>query len=245
MPHPTVRLELALERLTCLSLPSDRKRDPYLWVIFFKADGSTMRVAKDLTLKGEPVLHFSEGSHGNLGKKDVGVGEELTIPPSVGTWCTELKPAYAEPFEQNVTGAIGMVCALMEENNITDKGAEAGHQRLNIELANALREVLSEFHPRHVDLDDPMASLQEFFKVRFEARAKALPMTIAKAIMGKQNIFENVWSLVKRDDLIGFHFALFTHYDLAKMKNRALAIDHTIKHEKYGEWQLEGALRLV
>ena len=77
--------------------------EPYLWTIFFKIDGETIKHAPNsLVLTGDAVFHFGPGSHGNLGTKSVNAGQTVQIPAAIGEWHIQLQPIVltktAPPF---------------------------------------------------------------------------------------------------------------------------------------------------
>ena len=66
--------------------------EPYLWTIFFKIDGETIKQAPGLpVLTGNAVFQFGPGSHGNLGTRSVDPGETVQIPAAIGEWHTQLQ----------------------------------------------------------------------------------------------------------------------------------------------------------
>ena len=55
--------------------------EPYLWTIFFKIDGETIKhTPNTLTLTGDAVFHFGPGSHGNLGTESVNAATPCRFP---------------------------------------------------------------------------------------------------------------------------------------------------------------------
>jgi len=71
--------------------------EPYLWTVFFKIDGDTVIVGDDTFLQGECTIMASDGSHGNLGDRDVDAGDTLVVPRSIGECRTTLR-AETQPL---------------------------------------------------------------------------------------------------------------------------------------------------
>src|SRR5262249_45587291 len=122
--------------------------EPYLWTVFFKIDGDTMMLNDSLRLVGTPVVVGTPGSHGNLGTNDVNEGDNVAIPEAIGYWQSLLKPIpVAESIKplvgDDLPGVIGVVTVLMEQDNVSDEGAEAGHQALNAGVLNALEQIVA------------------------------------------------------------------------------------------------------
>lgn len=108
--------------------------EPYLWVIFFKIDGLSVW-QNGIMLGGEADFRFSYGSHNNLPNHHVDAGDIVQIPSNVGEWSTILQPIEIDDFQGNIIeipGIVGVVTVLMEEDNVTSSGAEAGLYRFKL-----------------------------------------------------------------------------------------------------------------
>jgi hypothetical protein len=109
--------------------------EPYLWPVFFKIDGDSFAV-DSVGLIGLPVIHSTNGAHGNLGTTDVGAGDLVTIPESVGTWLTVLKPipvndpTFKMVIGDDLPGIAGVVAVLMEQDSWPDSFATVGYSAL-------------------------------------------------------------------------------------------------------------------
>lgn len=143
MARDVLQIYLELDRIHCHDEGDGwGDAEPYLWTVFFKVDGSTVTVSESLTLDGNATIHTTPGSHGNLGTTDVDEGDNVTIPANIGHWDTMLSPIGVTPpldaLIDDVGGVVGVVAVLMEEDNVSDDGAEAGHQALNDAVSAAL-----------------------------------------------------------------------------------------------------------
>lgn len=215
------------------------KREPYLWTIFFKLDGSTIAVTSRFRLRGVGTFHFTEGSHGNLGltSRDE---QEVLIPPAIGEWHTHLVPFHIPYFEQQAPSMAGVIVVLMEQNNVSYQGAEAGHAALNLKVAEAVNEAIAAFDPRTVDINDAMGSIQRYFERKVEAFTATIQSDIVKAIKGRQHLLRNLWTLLNPDNLIGYHVWNFSLDALADAPGQRLDFVHVWPSAAHGQWEIRG-----
>ncbi len=183
---------------------------PYLWTVFFKADGETLQVGADGTLAGAATVVFTPGSHGNLGTRAVSVGDPISIPPSIGQWSTTLQPIPVAQVLQGLVGkefpaTIGFVAVLMYEGHVSDHGAEAGHQALNSAVQIALANVLAKLGPGHQMVTQPDIA---------NATAQ-IPGEVKNAIENAQSFWENLWSASAPDQLNDFKVVTWSQPQLA------------------------------
>jgi hypothetical protein len=206
--------------------------EPYLWTVFFKVDGSSVAVSTALSLTGEATTQFTPGSHGNLVNTDVDDGEDIPIPSSIGEWQTVLTPI---PVPESLSGLLddiggvaGVVVVLMEEDNVTDSGAEAGHQAFNRAVRDAINQIVATRTVSNQDVsDEELAAFED-----------QVSDAVSDAVADQQNVFENIWSWLNADDTIGFKAFVFTHDDLAV--EGTIGFSHRWENE--GDWEITGAV---
>lgn len=148
MARDILNLTLQLDHIHCFDEGDGwGNAEPYLWTVFFKIDGTTCQVTEDLRLSGTATVITTPGSHGNLGTTDVDAGDDVSIPEPIGLFQTTLKPiptpASLSGLVPDVPGVAGVACILMEEDNVSDDGAEAGHAALNAGVRNALDQIIA------------------------------------------------------------------------------------------------------
>jgi len=199
-----------LERLVCHDEADGwGDAEPYMWTIFFKIDGTTCRLNDSLMLEGTATVFTTPGSHGNLGDTDVDDGDTVSIPSAIGVQTMALTPIPVPDFVKqagtdDITAVAGCIVILMEEDNISDDGAEAGHRSLNSAVEEALNDIIPTLGFSNQEItDDDIESLTEKVKSR-----------IGDAIKDQQNFFENIWSWLDRDDVIGTRVWKFSGDDL-------------------------------
>lgn len=206
--------------------------EPYLWAVFFAVGGSTITVSPSLALVGEAITQFTPGSHGNLVNTDVDDGEDIPIPPSIGEWQTVLKPIPVpdslSDVVDDVGGVAGVVVVLMEEDNVSDDGAEAGHEAFNDAVRAAINQVVATRTVSNQDISDEELAAFE----------KQVASAVEDAVASQQNVFENVWSWLNADDTIGFKAFIFPHDDLAEQGT----IEFSHRWRSEGDWELSGAV---
>lgn len=233
MARSTLNIRFDIDRLHCHDEGDGwGNAEPYLWTVFFKVDGSTISVTPALNLAGSAVLHTTPGSHGNLGDTDVDAGDTVTVPVAIGEWDTDLRPiAVPPPFDAvqpDLGGVIGVVCVLMEEDNVSDDGADAGHDALDDAVRAAIDQIVATRTVTNQDVTD--AELAGF--------ESAVTAAVSTAIQDQQNFFENIWSWLNADDAIGFKVFLFPHDDLAS----AGTVDFSHRFRNEGDWELSGSI---
>jgi hypothetical protein len=59
---------------------------PYVWTLFFRADGSTLRVTADAKVAGAAVVDSTPVSREDLGGHGISRGSSVAIPSAIGWW---------------------------------------------------------------------------------------------------------------------------------------------------------------
>ncbi len=227
-----VQTSMQLDQLKCYDEGDGwGNAEPYLWTVFFKIDGTTVRLTDELKLSGSATVITTPGSHGNLGTSDVDEGDIVTIPDAIGFWSTTLTPIPV-PASLKALGiddypaVAGIICILMEEDNVSDDGAEAGHDALNIAVHNALNEIIATRSISNQDITD-----QEI-----DSYLSAIENAITNAIKDEQNFLENIWSWLNPDDKIGSKVWQFTQDTL--LNDNPTELKKRWKSE--GDWEIFG-----
>ena len=216
--------------------------EPYLWVIFFKIDGLSVW-QNGTMLGGEADFKFSRGSHNNLPNHDVDSGEVVEIPASVGEWSTILKPIEITDFQGNITevsGIIGVVAVLMEEDNVSDDGAEAGHQGLNNYVKDSINNFISSINLwDFVNSDDPAEDVQQKIDDLIRLIKDNIKSVVKDAIKSNQNLLENLWAWIDKDDKIG---DVIWTYNATEIMSNSYNIALNKRWRKEGGWEINGEI---
>jgi hypothetical protein len=156
---------ISLDHLHCHDETDDYGGgEPYLWAAFFKVDGETVvldlveddrpdenKTLTDLFLKGGCTLVATAGSHGDLPNHDVDAGEDVPIPAAIGESRFAMVPIQVTERARKVLpdrntsvngGAVGVVVALLEQNQVSELAAEAGHAVFNDTLVVGINEMI-------------------------------------------------------------------------------------------------------
>lgn len=218
-----IPIRMKLWRLFCYHGADEGDSEPYMWVIAFKFDGST--VTQQLaSLNWTPDFFFSPGSHGCLGSGGVIPGTKIGIPAAVGTWETTLKPITltdANGATASVPGAIAFLAVVLEENNVPAHAAEAGHQALNNFVAGTLASFVTGINlfQFNASVQQRMASgisrtqaIQDEFMARIEVLRQSITnaanSVVETAMREAMSLPELVWTAIDKDQVMGrsFHF---------------------------------------
>jgi hypothetical protein len=216
--------------------------EPYLWTIFFKIDGQNIR-QNGVALDGEATFAFGPGSHYNLRTQAVIAGESIPVPDALGEWATTLDPIVVSDFSGNtfrIPGILGIAAVLMEEDNVSDSGAEAGHQALNTFIRNSINNFISgisllEFR----DVDNPKEKLDEKIKEIKDKIITGSAAIVTDAIVNKQPWYSDLWAWVNADDKIGAKVWTFDQDEIVR-RRYAIALNERWRNE--GDWEIHGRI---
>jgi hypothetical protein len=236
----TLFLKLSLNQLRCHVKPDAWiGGEPYMWNVFFKIDGEGIVMNDQFRLEGKPIYHFSEGSHGNLDARGMEEGAKIGISKSVGEWKTSLVPLTIPVFEAHISGLVGVVSVLIEQNYVSSKGAEAGHKALNEYICNAIDRAIVGFDPRRVDIQDVDRSIKTYFDAQVREFTAGIGNLVGEAVSKSQTLAQNIFSLVKKDVLIGFKVFDFSNKGI-ELAGGNIDFSHHFTGKKVGDWEVRG-----
>lgn len=244
MARPVMRWMINLNPLDCHDEGDGiGDAEPYLWTIFFKCDGSTLSVSDAGRIEGSAVIFPTPGSHGNLNNDDVDAGDTVTIPAQIGSFADSLIPIPVAPAiqpllgEEDLPGFFGVVVVLMEEDNVTDAGAEAGHNALNDAVQTAIDEVLRSLGAGHTTIT----------QADIDSVTAGIDGKVSDAIAAQQSFFENIWSFLNADDQIGNKTFVFNQDQFVTPEapdQRVGSLSFSERWRNEGDWEIHGAMAL-
>ena len=144
-------------------------------------------------------------------------------------------------FEAHFPGIVGVLSVLLAQGNVSDNGAEAGHSRLNNYVENAINQSIAHFDPRRVDIHNIEESVKKFFEHRVVQFTDGIVGTVENAIRNAQNVFQNLWSLANRDELLGFQIWDFNNNDIIA-SGKDINFSHRWSTNHSDEWEISGKL---
>lgn len=235
-------IRLKLQQLRCHDKPDGwTNGEPYLWNIFFKIDGTCVTLSDNFRLEGKPMYHFSKGSQGNLHARNLESGGMVPIPDEVGEWKTMLLPITVPHFEAKISGVVGLVSVLIEQNLVSSSGAEAGHEAFNKYVVEALDTVVRGFDPKRIDINNVDKSIKDYFDEQVRKYTENISNLVSQAVTNSQNILQNFLSLVKKDMVIGYRIWDFTASQI-ELQGGELPFSHRWETTKMGDWELKGRI---
>lgn len=212
-----------------------------MWNIFFKIDGSCVHLNDQFLLRGTPVYHLSAGSHGNLRAGEMGAGQVIGIPKVVGEWKTSLEPLAVPYMGGSISGLVGVASVLMEQNYVSLKGAEAGHKALNDYICSAIDSSILGFDPKRVDIHDIDGSIKGYFEAQVKEFTQRVGNMVGQAVSEAQSLVQNMFSLVKRDVVIGYRVWNFSNAEI-EAAGGSLDFRERWAAKKYGDWEVAGSI---
>jgi hypothetical protein len=177
--------EIKLETLECIAADDTDGDEPYLWIAFFKIDGSTIK-QNGRTLMGEAECRFISGRHNILGraKNSVLSGACIPIPTALGEWTTDLQPISIDLITQMVpiSGLIGSVVVVLAEDAAANDGS-AEHLALSSFIQDRTNTFISEIDVFEVKeqanrIKEPSENLAIAIDKVLDLRLKALEQSI-------------------------------------------------------------------
>lgn len=233
MAHLPLQVEIFLDHIHCYDEGDGiGSAEPYLWTIYFKIDGDTVSMGDDQFLHGTATVVTTPGSHGNLGDTDVDEDDDVPVPAALGEFTTTLMPI---PIAQSVKdqfgiddvgGIVGVAVVLMEEDWVTDAGAEAGHQALNQFVEQAINNVIPT-----LGISNPTVSDDDI-----KALTKTASDAASDAVSAAQSTWHNVTSWLNGDDQIGSKVFTFSADDFGADAFEAFSE----RWDNEGDWELFG-----
>lgn len=233
--NKAINIIFSLEKIHCFDEGDGfGKAEPYLLPVFFKIDGETVffETIKTLSLSGKPTIHSVAGKHKNLGVANVNKGDVVVIPKSIGTWQTSLQPIGIHEYDDwaSAQGVIGVFCVLMEQDNLTNKAVESAYKKLTNNIKKCIKNSISLMNEKNTSLsEEEMLSF-----------SKAISKSIGKTIIKNQNLFQNIYSLLNLDDIIGSKCFIYKHSDLIGKKRKSFS--HRWKNQ--GDWKIQGSIKM-
>lgn len=234
-----LNIEFKLDRIHCHDEgDGPGNAEPYLWTVFFKVDGDTLVVNTDGPvapfLQGAPTVIGTPGNHGNLGTTDVDEGDDVGIPAIIGEYRTVMKPIpLTVPILglSELSGMIGCVVVLMEEDGTPSSDIARGHEALDSKIRDKLAALLgtlsiSKTEPTEQDI---------------EALSEQIGNAVKSAIGDGVSVFEWLGGFGNMDDQIGSAVFRFSHKQLEA--SGGMAIPFSRRWDNEGDWELFGHIK--
>jgi hypothetical protein len=230
----SIRVAYKLTTLQCIDEGDGLgNAEPYMWTVYFKVDGDTVVLDNNLMLSGTATVVGTPGNHGDL-PDDVDAGDTVSIPSSLGSFATTLRP-IPTPFPGVTAGGmIGCIAIVMEEDSTPDQDIANGHAALNQELQNqldALIPTLGVNNPSPSDAD--IAAIQAAVQTAVED-AVAEGVDFWDFLAG---LFGNL-----QDDQIGTAKFIFSHDQLDAHAGGSFPLSKHWSNE--GSWTLNGNVKV-
>ncbi|PWG61236.1 hypothetical protein [Sediminicurvatus halobius] len=234
-----LNVELKLERIRCYDEgDGPGNAEPYLWTVFFKADGETLVVNTDGPappfLQGPPTVIGTPGNHGNLGTSSVDAGDTVAIPAIIGEWRTVLKPIpLTTQFGalREVGGMMGVIAVLMEEDGTPASAIQRGHEALDRNVRDRLASLLGTLG----------ISKQEPTEADVAALSDAIGGAVKDAIADGVSVLDWIGAFGNMDDQIGSAVFRFSHGQLESMGGAPIPFARRWRNE--GDWEIFGSVK--
>ncbi|HEX8136494.1 MAG TPA: hypothetical protein VF544_02780 [Pyrinomonadaceae bacterium] len=196
--------------------------EPYLWPVFFKIDGDSYAVDA-AGLIGFPKVFSTNGNHGNLGDTDVGDGDRVSVPLTLGTHNTLLKPIpVLDPIRREIVGddlpgIAGLVVVLMEQDGWPNELAVAGYNAFVNAVQLGVAKAMASFQnavaePSEDEIDAQIAQVETLVE-------KMVKGAVLEAMSGLQ--IAGFGTVRNNDDQIGTETFRVTQDDFANGNRKA------------------------
>jgi len=190
-------------------------------------------VNNNLTLQGTATVVGTPGNHGNLGDTDVDAGDNVAIPGSIGQFQTVLNPIPLQnPIGSvtNVSGVIGCIAVLMEEDGTPNSDIAKGHEALDRTVRNSLNALIPTLNFTH----------QEPTEDEIKAMESKIGTAVEDEIKANVSVWDWLGAFGNMDDKIGSQVFRFSQSTLAAAGGAGVALTKRWKNE--GDWEITGAV---
>jgi hypothetical protein len=149
---------------------------PYIWTLFFVADGTTLSVNAGASLTGAAQVMPTTGTREDLGSPALYAGQSVRISSSLGFFSSKLQAIPVDPSlwaalgSHDLPGMFGAVAVVMAQDGyFTDSLARHGEDALNTYVTNAIASVIASIGPTHLtvsqsDIDSLTSGASEAVK---------------------------------------------------------------------------------
>lgn len=229
---------LKLDRIVCHDEgDGPGNAEPYLWTVFFKADGETLVVNTDGPaapfVQGAPTVVGTPGNHGNLGTTSVDEGDTVAIPSIIGEYRTVMKPIpLTVPIlsVEEVGGMVGCVVVLMEEDGTPGSAIIRGHEALDRNIRDKLAGIL-----QTLSIGNTSPSEAEI-----QAMSDQIGAAVKDAIGAGVSVLDWIGAFGNMDDQIGSETFRFSHSQLEGAGGMPIPFSRRWRSE--GDWEIFGSI---
>jgi len=177
-----MHLDTALQNLHCIT-PTDPsgEDEPYLWIFFIVADGSTVRQRLDdpLRLSANITIHSGSGRPGNLSEAKSSSGGNIHIPEPVGQYQSSIRtivlnlPFGTPPMRVFIPGRMVTICAAIDEEAVPRDAMEAAFNAVKVHIQSRLNDFfndlsMADFAGALSDPIDPIGAASDLFNERLD-----------------------------------------------------------------------------
>jgi hypothetical protein len=234
-----LNIEMKIERVRCFDEgDGPGNAEPYLWTVFFKADGETLVVNSDGPaapfVQGPPVVVGTPGNHGNLGTGSVDEGDTVTVPAIIGEYRTVMKPIpLTTPIlgTSEVGGVVGCIAVLMEEDDTPASAIQRGHEALDRNVREKLAGLLAT-----LSISNPSPTDEDI-----AALSDQIGDAVKSAIGDGVSVIDWIVAFGNMDDQIGSGVFRFSHNQLETSGGAPIPFSRRWRNE--GDWELSGYIK--
>jgi hypothetical protein len=209
--------------------------EPYLWAVFFKIDGDSASVDNTFTLRGTAKVYGTLGDHGNLNANDVDAGDDIAIPAQFGYGDTLTPIPLTVPVNgvTQVSGAIGCLIVLMEQDSTPDSAVAKGHAELNIAVQAALNDLIPTLNAGHLSPTDE----------EIQQMTDRVGSAVEDAIAQGTGVLDWIFAAGNMDDKIGSAVFDYSSSDLLAAGPAGIVLSERWHNE--GDWQIDGEIKVA
>jgi len=192
----------------------------YLWSVFFKVDGATVKVNSSLNLQGTATVVGTPGDQGDLPggvSAAYGATEKTPVPSALGDYETNLAPIPVEGTSFTAGGVMGYVLVLIYQNGTPASAVADGHKALN----NAIQQGLDGIIPTLG------VSNQTITQADVSNVANQVSGAVTEAVKNGLSVWDKLATGLNdefQDSLIGNAIQYFTYGQLTASPPRLVAI---------------------